>query len=128
MDGILELKIARLSVVSDGHHIHLSVVELNPGQLVAVRGEVHGLGVRQHLLLVHPVGHTVEDHPGPAAGADHDVLALRCVTVVDVGTEHVGNTGSCGTPHGQLERQLRWSSARRGRRGTSGTSSSQSLD
>lgn len=56
--------------------------------------------------LIHPVGHPIEDHPGSSGGADHDVLALRSVSVVDVGPEHIGDTGPLGPPHGQLQGEL----------------------
>ena len=47
LDGVLELEVPGLAVVGDRHHVHVGVVELDPGQLVAVRREVDGLGVRQ---------------------------------------------------------------------------------
>ena len=117
LNWILELEVARLTIVGDGHHIHISVIKLNPGQLVSIRREVESLGVGQNLFLephhtsltkipntdlVNPVCHTVEHHPGSAGGAHHDVLALWSVSVVDVGPEHIGDTGPLGAPHGQL--------------------------
>ena len=33
LDRILELQVAGLTVVRDGHHVHVRVVELNPGDL-----------------------------------------------------------------------------------------------
>lgn len=56
--------------------------------------------------LIHPVGHSIEDHPGSSGGADHDVLALRSVSVVNIGPEHIGDTGPLGPPHGQLQGEL----------------------
>ena len=56
--------------------------------------------------LIHPVGHSIEDHPGSPGGADHDVLALRSVSVVNIGPEHIGDTGPLGPPHGQLQGEL----------------------
>ena len=56
---------SQLTVVSDRHHVHVGVVELNPGQLVAVRSEVDGLGVREDLLLVQVVTRKPEKMEDP---------------------------------------------------------------
>ena len=57
LDGVLELEVAGLAVVGDGHHVHVRVIELDPGELVTVGREPEGPGVGQHLLLtsVSPV-------------------------------------------------------------------------
>ena len=47
----------------------------------------------------------------------HHVLTLRRVSVVDVGSEHVGHARPHGAPHGELQRQLgRGLAGGRGRR------------
>ena len=56
---------SQLTVVSDRHHVHVGVVELNPGQLVAVRREVDGLGVGEDLLLVQVVTRKPEKMEDP---------------------------------------------------------------
>ena len=114
--------------MGDRHHVHVGVVELDPGELVSVRREVHGLGVREDLLLVDPVGDAVEDDPGTAGGGHHRVLALGGLSVVDVGPEDVGHAGAHWAPHGKLQGQLGRRLARRERRRSSRTSSSQGGD
>ena len=47
----MELQVAGLPVVGDGHHVHVRVIELDPGELVTVGREPEGPGVGQHLLL-----------------------------------------------------------------------------
>ncbi len=65
-DWVLELEPPGLPVNLERHDVHVRVVELHPGQAVAVRGEPQGAGVRKHLLLVHPVGDAVENSAGDA--------------------------------------------------------------
>ena len=65
-DGVLELEPAGLAVDLERHDVDGGVVELDPGELAAVGAEPEGARVRDHLLLVHPVGDPVEHGPGDA--------------------------------------------------------------
>ena len=58
---ILKFYAARLPVDLQWHHVDFSVVEFNPGQMIAIGAKVHRLGVGDDLFLVHPVTDTVEN-------------------------------------------------------------------
>ena len=52
LDGILKLKVARLAVVRDGHHVDRGVVELDPGNPGTVRGEPQRPDPRQTMSIM----------------------------------------------------------------------------